>query len=200
MDMHQALKVEVRSLRELDNMAGDRLMSGKWNGASKSYVAPQAPGMADAWTQESAGRGGQRLTEVGEAPPPDGVRAALRLPLGEPAIVRRRAIHLDGEVIELTDSYYPKPIATGTPLAEHKKIRGGAPTLLASLGYQAGRVIEEVEARGATAEEAQQFALTPGAPVLTLLRTNLTNTGQPYEAMVMVMKVPRVLRYEMEVD
>lgn len=175
-------------------------MSGKWNGASMPYVAPQAPGVADAWTQESAGRGGQQLTSVGETTSPEGVRVALQLPPDEPAIVRRREIHLDGEVIELTDSYYPKPIAAGTPLAEHKKIRGGAPTLLASLGYRAGRVVEEVGARGATAEEAARFALTPGAPVLTLLRTNLTSTGQPYEAMVMVMKVPRVLRYEMEVD
>jgi DNA-binding GntR family transcriptional regulator len=200
MNTHQALKLEVRSLRALDNMAGDRLMTGKWNGASMPYVAPQAPGATDAWTQESAGRGGQRLTEVGETSPPEEVRAALQLPPGELAIVRRREIRLDGNVIELADSYYSKSLAAGTPLAATKKIRGGAPTFLASLGYRASRVIEAVEARAATPDEAERFATAAGAPVLTLLRTNLTSTGEPYEAMVMVMKTPRVLRYEMEVD
>lgn len=175
-------------------------MSKKWTGASMPYIDPQAPGAADAWTQESRGKGGQRLAEVGEVQPPAWARKALRLDLGESAIVRRREIRLNGEIIELADSYYPTGIAAGTALAERAKIRGGAPTLLASLGYQAARVIEEVEARGATTDEAGGFNLPPGTPVLVMMRTNVTASGEPYEAMIMVMKAPRVLRYEMEVD
>lgn len=175
-------------------------MTEKWTGVSKSYVTPQASGAADAWTQESAGSGGQRLSEVAEVTPPREVQAALGLAAGETVWVRRREVTLDGVVIELAHSYYPIALAAGTALTERKRIRGGAPTLLASLGYRSARVIEEIEARGATPAEAQALTMQPGAPVLELRRTNVTSAGKPYEAMVMVMKTPRVLRYEMEVD
>ncbi|WP_121702134.1 UTRA domain-containing protein [Streptomyces sp. E5N298] len=167
---------------------------------SLAYVAPQENGQADAWTKEAGRRGGQQLIEVTEGVPPEPVAAALHLSPGEPAIVRRRTISLDGDVIELADSYYPPAIARGTALAEKRKIKGGAPTLLAELGYRARHVSEDLEFRSASAAELHALALPKGANVLSLLRITATDDGSPFEVQHMVMKAPRRLHYEIEVD
>ena len=174
-------------------------MSDRWKSTSTPYLQPRAQGEADAWTQEAGSRGTQRLTEVATQAPPAVIGATLGLTAGELAVVRRRVMIFDGSPVELTDSYYPLHVAAGTPLAEHAKIRGGAPTLLANLGYESHRVIEDVAQRTASPEEAAALELEPGTAVLTLLRVSLTRSEQPIEASLMVMKGPRSLRYEMEV-
>lgn len=177
-------------------------MSGKWTSASLAYVQPRASGQTDAWTEESAGqRGSQELVEVAEVEPPQNVAEMLRLTDGERAVVRRRVMRVDGQPIELTDSYYPPAIARGTALAEHRKIRGGAPTLLAELGYRAGHVVEDVESRMPTEQERSALDLTSGEPVLVLSRLTLSHRDEPMEASLMVMRARgRRLRYETEVD
>lgn len=167
---------------------------------SLAYVKPRGAGETDAWSEEARQRGGQRLAEVGEVTPPREVANALRLSPSEKATVRRRIILLDGDVIELADSYYPLSIARGTALAERRKIKGGAPTLLADLGYRPRHVAEDLEFRLANEHERTALALPDGASVLTLLRTTSTDDGNPYEVQLMVMKAPRRLHYEIEVD
>lgn len=166
---------------------------------SLAYVTPRSEGQSDPWTEESKQRGGQRLVEVGEVVPPESVADALRLSPGDRAAVRRRVILLDGEPIELADSYYPLAIARGTALAETRKIKGGAPTLLAERGYRASHVIEDLEFREADNAERAALALPEGATVLALLRTTQAEDGSPFEVQLMVMKAPRRLHYEIEV-
>ncbi|MFL4904856.1 UTRA domain-containing protein [Streptomyces sp. MMS24-I2-30] len=167
---------------------------------SLAYVKPRGEGHADAWTEESRQRGGQHLAEVAEITPPGEVAAALRLSPGATAIVRRRVILLDGDAIELADSYYPTRVARGTKLADKSKIKGGAPTLLAELGYLARHVSEDLELRAADDHERAALNLPEGSNVLSLLRTTSTEDGSPFEVQLMVMKAPRRLHYEIEVD
>ncbi|MCQ8831804.1 UTRA domain-containing protein [Streptomyces malaysiensis] len=167
---------------------------------SLAYITPRSDGQADTWSEEARHRGGQRLTDVAEVIPSNEVASALRLSPGEKAAVRRRAILLDGDVIELADSYYPLSIARGTALAEKRKIKGGAPTLLAKLGFQPHHVTEDLEFRVADELERAALALPEGASVLTLLRITSAEDGSPHEVQFMVMKAPRRLHYEIEVD
>lgn len=167
---------------------------------SLAYVKPRGTGETDAWSEEARQRGGQRLAEVAEVIPPREVANALRLSPGEKAVVRRRIILLDGDVIELADSYYPLSVARGTALTEKRKIKGGAPTLLAELGYQPRYVAEDLEFRSANEFERTALDLPEGASVLTVLRTTSTEDGSPYEVQLMAMKAPRRLHYEIEVD
>ncbi|MEU5496143.1 UTRA domain-containing protein [Streptomyces griseofuscus] len=167
---------------------------------SLAYVTARQEGQADAWSEEVRQRGGQLLAEVGEVDPPAEVATALRLAADEKAAVRRRIILLDDQAIELADSYYPMSVAGGTALMEKRKIKGGAPTLLAQLGYKARRVSEDLEFRPATQAERLGLALPNDAHVLTLLRTTSTEDGSPFEVQFMVMKAPRRLHYEIEVD
>lgn len=167
---------------------------------SLAYIKPRGAGESDAWSDEARQRGGQQLTEVAEVIPPQEVCDALHLSPGERASVRRRTILLDEQVIELADSYYPLSVARGTALTEKRRIKGGAPTLLAELGYQPRHVTEDLEFRAANEFERAALALPDGGSVLTLLRTTSTDDGSPYEVQLMVMKAPRRLHYEIEVD
>lgn len=174
-----------------------------WDGPSGIYLSPRAPGETDAWTDATAraGRTGtQQIREVTEAVPPLEVAGALQLPAGAAAVVRRRTIFLDGKPVETVDSWYPSSIASATPLAEPAKIKGGAVTLLANLGYSARAALDDISVRGATDTEADLLGLSVGAPVIVVFRTTVSEQEVPFEATVMIM-VPenRHLRYPLSV-
>ncbi|MBD3549844.1 UTRA domain-containing protein [Streptomyces sp. JV180] len=176
----------------------------EWVSTSADYTKPRPPGAADAWTEEAnrqSTKGSQELTRTGQAVPPPAVANAFRLAAGETAIVRGRTIYSDDAPVELADTYYPRDIAEGTALAEPRKIKGGAVTLLAELGHVAARVIEDVTARPASQAEQQQLQLADHEPVVVIERLSLNEAGKPVQADVMVAPAKlRRLRYEMKVS
>lgn len=173
-----------------------------WTSTSMAYLRPQNG--VDAWTAEAATRGGvgtQRLLKVETIKPPAAIEAALELRSSEAATLRLRLIELDGHPVEIASSWYPADIATGTGLADTKKIRGGAPQLLADLGRGIDSVVEDVESRLPTAEEAGMLHMDPHQPVLVLYRLARDHDDRPVEMSVMVTPgSQRRLRYEMKVS
>ncbi|MFJ3497825.1 UTRA domain-containing protein [Streptomyces sp. NPDC086091] len=169
-----------------------------WIGDTQPYLAPRQEGERDAWSSEAAARGRrgtQRLLAVEEVAPPIAVRDFFGMGPEEKAVVRRRLILLDGEPIELADSYYPARVARGTQLAQVGKIRGGAVTLLATMGFTAeDSPLEDVAAEIASSSECESLSLPPGSPVLILTRFTRSTTGEPMEVSVMTMT--RHLRYQ----
>lgn len=180
------------------------MASGEWVSASAPYVAPRHTGASDAWTEESAkhGRkGGQKLTFAGEIPAPKEVAEAFGIAEGSATVARKRIITLDGEPIELTDTYYPTAIAAGTPLAEPGKIKGGAISLLAQLGHAPSRVHEDVTARMPSTNERETLSLGDRDPVLILRRVTTDKEGAPIQVDLMTMPARgRHLNYEMQVN
>ncbi|MFD8299180.1 GntR family transcriptional regulator [Streptomyces bauhiniae] len=175
----------------------------KWVSASMPYLTPRERGQADAWGAEAAargGKGGQRIVHAGEVPASGEVADLLGVAVGEAVVVRRRVIELDGQPIELTDTYYPTAIARGTRLAERGKIPGGAVTLLAELGHRGVRVREDVTARMPDPDERETLRLDTGEPVLRLNRVTFDEAGQPIQTDLIVMPAHRQrLRYEIQV-
>ncbi|MFD6973015.1 GntR family transcriptional regulator [Streptomyces sp. NPDC059949] len=157
----------------------------------------------DAWSsgaREAGRRGGQRILHAGEVTASAEVARMLGLAAGETVVVRRRLIELDGEPVELRDTYYPADVAVGTALAAARKIRGGAVTLLADLGYAGVHVVENITARMPEASEQQQLRLGPVEPVLQLARTTYDSADRPIQADVMVMPAGRQqLQYEIRI-
>lgn len=182
----------------MDDGAGSRAV---WIVNSLPYLTAQKEGQADAWSKEAAraGRSGtQRIRAAGMEVPPAEVASALLVPTGVAAVVRRRTILLDGQPVELADSWYPGEIAAGTALAAAGKIKGGAVTLLAALGYTVHEVREDITARVVSLAEAVGLEVPEGTPVIVLSRTCLTAGGMPFEASVMVMVAAgRHLRYRL---
>lgn len=178
------------------------MTGARWTGSSTPYLGSE---QGDAWRQEAAalGRfGTQRITWAGETEASEEVSAALDLPPGSSVIGRQRLILLDEQPIELAYSYWPTDLARDTDLAQPRKIRGGAVSLLADLGYQPASVDEQIRTRPPTAEEIRALVLSdPREWVLTLTRTITNDDGRPYEASIMVSpgRIGR-LNYSMKVD
>ncbi|MFB4275690.1 UTRA domain-containing protein [Nonomuraea sp. MTCD27] len=142
--------------------------------------------------------GTNQVREVAEITPPADVANDLHVNPGETVIVRRRLVLLDGEPIELADSYFPAFIARGTALADQGKIRGGAVTLLAELGYTTASMLERISARPSTADERDLLNLNVTDWVLILRRVTRTADGTPFECSVMTMVADgRELQYEL---
>ncbi|MET9913583.1 UTRA domain-containing protein [Streptomyces sp. NPDC006476] len=162
-----------------------------WMGDAQPYLTPRQAGERDAWSEEAAARGrrgSQRLLAVEEVDPPDFVREFLDLGPTDRAVVRRRLILLDGEPIEMADSYYPAHVARGTRLAERGKIPGGAVTLLAELGFTPeDEPLEDVFAATASPDQCAALGLSPSTPVLVLTRFTASTNGEPLEVSVMTM-------------
>ncbi|MFI6466910.1 GntR family transcriptional regulator [Streptomyces sp. NPDC050538] len=178
------------------------MSSGEWVSSSVPYVVPREKGEGDAWQDEAAAKGGvgsQRIVRAGEVPAPSEVAALLLIGDGADVVVRQRVIYLDDQPTELTDTYYPVDVAGGTRLEGTAKIRGGAVTLLAELGYTAHRVREEVSARMPTEAEQQVLVLTDAEPVLCMTRVTLNADGRPFQVDTSVFPASgQRLRYELE--
>lgn len=178
------------------------MTDARWTGASTPYIESN---QGDVWGREAAERGRtgtQRILSADKTSAPRSVAEALDLKPGDSVIARQRLIILDGRPIEVAHSYWPASIADGTALARTGKIRGGAVTLLAELGYQPGTVDEDVQTRPPTKEEAEALQLADNSEwILALTRTITTPDGRPYEVSVMVSpgRIGR-LHYSMKVD
>ncbi|MFE2838484.1 UTRA domain-containing protein [Streptomyces mirabilis] len=162
-----------------------------WVGDAQPYLAPRPEGTQDAWSAEAEARGrkgGQRLLAVTEVDPPETVRHFFNCGPGDKVMVRRRLILLDGEPVELADSYYPMNIARGTALSEKGKIRGGAVTLLGSMGFvPEDDPLEDVAAATATAMQCMSLGIPMNSAVLVLTRFTRSTLGQPVEVSIMTM-------------
>lgn len=125
------------------------------------------------------------LLEVAEVPAPAEVAQGLRIEVGEHAVLRRRMLRHAGRPVEIEWSYYPLELAAGTELAGPHRVRGGAPKVLADLGYPQRYFVDAVSARMPTSEEAELLAL-PDVPVIRQFRIVLSDDDRPVEASVMV--------------
>ncbi|MFH8436628.1 GntR family transcriptional regulator [Streptomyces sp. NPDC018007] len=154
-----------------------------------AYMAPSTTGEPYRWLTEaknSGSRARSTLLDVTEAEPPADVADALALPSGGTAVLRHQLLSIDDEPAELVASYYPLDIAEGTALTEPRRIPGGTPTLLASLGYPPRLSVDRVSARVATQEQYRLLRLPGDLPVLRTLRVVFSDDDRPIEATVMV--------------
>jgi GntR family transcriptional regulator len=151
------------------------------------YVRDRQPFVIDAsaYIDPGSGRFRYRLVGAEEAVPPADVVEALELDLEVAAIVRRRVLVHDEQPVELSASYYPADLAAGTDLSRPVKIRGGAPRVLADLGFPQRRFVDRISARPPTVEEVEMLELPEGTPVIRQLRT-IYSERRPVEASVLI--------------
>lgn len=126
-----------------------------------------------------------QLLDVSEARPPADAAQMLGLADGEVAVMRHRLLLHLNEPVEISWSYYPLDLAAGTPLARRPRIRGGAPRVLADLGWPQHRFTDRISARQPTTAELERLDLPADVPVIRQLRT-IYSGSRPVEASVLV--------------
>jgi GntR family transcriptional regulator len=143
----------------------------------------------------------QRLREVAviEAPVEVGIR--LDVDEGSPVIVRRRLFLVNGQPVALCDSFYPADLASGTCLAGSSRIKGGAHAVIEDpdgpIRRRIARSVDDLISRMPTPEEVSCLQMSPGVPVVRILRTVYDAVDRPLEVQDTVAAADRhAFRYE----
>lgn len=152
------------------------------------YVRDRQPFVIDAtaYIPPKPGRFRYQLLSVDTVRPPADIANVLRLDPGSNAIVRTRILVHDDQPVELSSSYYPAEIAAGSSLAQATKIVGGAPRVLADLGFPQRTFTDRISVRSPTVEEVETLDLPTGTPVIRQLRVVYSDDERPVEASVLI--------------
>ncbi|YCK35207.1 GntR family transcriptional regulator [Actinomadura sp. ATCC 39365] len=152
------------------------------------FVRQRQPFVVTATAYKTPTPGGYKyeLLHVREVTPPADVAQALQLEDGEQAIERHRLLLHADIPIEMSWSYYPSRIAAGTPLAGRGKIKGGAPRVLAELGFPEREFQDRISVRQPRTEEVEALDLPIEVPVIRQFRVIYSDGGAPVEASILV--------------
>lgn len=127
-----------------------------------------------------------RLITVSEAQPPADVARFLGLCDHDLAVMRHRLMLSAGRPLEVSWSFYPLEVASGTELADARLIRGGVPRVLEDLGLTCAAPDDVLSVRMPTTTEAELLEISNGQPILRTLRVVRSTGGRPLEASVLV--------------
>ncbi|MEU3522188.1 GntR family transcriptional regulator [Streptomyces sp. NPDC006654] len=167
------------------------------------YMPPAEGGQPYRWISEAekrSQRASVKLLEVETVTPPFEVREVFGLNADGQALLRKQLLLVEDEPTELAQSYYPLDLAEGTALMERRKIRGGTPTLLASLGYPPVSFVDEVSSEIPTEEEVVSLELPKDMPVMMTFRVVHSDGERPIEVSLLVKAAHRYrMRYAVKV-
>lgn len=150
------------------------------------FVRDREPFVVDAaaWFAPASRGVTYTLLAVEETTPPREVVEALG---AERAVLRNRLMRRDSDPVEVSWSYYPLPLVAGTALTGRAKIRGGAPAVLAELGYPQRSFVDRLSVRPPTRREAELLEMPGGVPVFRQFRIVLGgDEGRPVEVSVLI--------------
>lgn len=171
------------------------LCAGHGEGVTPAGVVHQVAGLALFAGLSAAafvlarplGRGySYELLQVQEMSPPGDVAAAFGFSGDDLVVMRHRLLLHDDAPVELSWSYYPMSIAAGSPLADRRRMRGGAPQALADLGFPQSRFVDRISVRQPTESEVQALDLPMDVPVFRQFRVIYSDGDRPVEVSVLI--------------
>lgn len=140
-------------------------------------IAAYLPPSPDGYTYD--------ILRTGEEVPPAEVARVFGLMSGEQAMLRCRLMRYQGHPLEAVWSYYPLHVVRGSALVGSGLVPGGAPRVLAELGYPERYFTDAISARMPTPEEESLLQL-PDVPVIRQFRVIYSDDDRPVEASVLV--------------
>lgn len=149
---------------------------------------PASPEM-DRWMTEQTtlGRSPSQRINVEIIQSPDRVADRLVLSADDLVVVRRRVRYLNNEPFNINDTFYPFDLVQGSEIVNPADITRGGSQVLAELGYEQVRAIDEIEARMPLPDEVSRLELGPGTPVAVHRQTSYTKDDQPVRHTVNVL-------------
>lgn len=109
--------------------------------------------------------------------------AWLEVPEGAEVTLRRRQWEVDGDVLQLFDSYFPRDLVRGTALDGPTMVEQGSYWGLESIGHRPARFTEEIAARPPSAEEAAALRTGVGTALLEVRRVTRDGEGRVIEGL-----------------
>lgn len=187
-DLKDKFNVAVRTMQEaLQVLKDEGLIVGQ--PGQGVFVLAKKPHVFDtsAYKAPAPGAYDYKILDVTEVRPPGDVADLLGLPNDGVAVCRHRLTSYGGVPVELDRSYYPADIARGTPLEQARKIRGGAPRVLAEAGYSQREFVDQVSVRPPTTEEFTLLEMPESAHLLCQTRVIYSDNQRPVEVSLLAM-------------
>ncbi|MFD9422626.1 MULTISPECIES: GntR family transcriptional regulator [unclassified Streptomyces] len=163
----------VRSRPPVQRKSSDRFRRTHRKAGKAAYLAE---------AEQSGGRPSVTILFIGPAKAPEEIAERLGVPAGSQVLARKRRYFREGVPTEEATSYLPWDVAKDIPemFAENPG-GGGIYARLEDHGHTLGEFTETVRARLATKAEASALALSPGSPVIHLVRNATTKPGRVVE-------------------
>ncbi|MFI8276469.1 GntR family transcriptional regulator [Streptomyces sp. NPDC085929] len=138
-----------------------------------------------AYLAESAQSGAEAKVSVlfiGPMEAPEDIAGRLEVEAGAQVLARRRLYFRNGTPVETATSYLPWDVVKDIPeLFAENPGGGGIYARLEEHGHVFAEFVETLQARPASKAETSELALSPGAPVVHLVRDAVTEAGRVVE-------------------
>ncbi len=163
----------VRSRPPVERKSADRFRRAHRKAGKAAYLAE---------AEASGGVPSVTVLFVGPTAVPQEIAERLGLPVGTQVLARKRRYFRDGVPTEEATSYLPWDVVKDIPevFAENPG-GGGIYARLEEHGYVLAEFAETVRSRLATKAETKALALSPGSPVLHLVRDAVSESGRVVE-------------------
>ncbi|MFJ9886516.1 GntR family transcriptional regulator [Streptomyces sp. NPDC091287] len=163
----------VRSRPPVQRKSSDRFRRTHRKAGKAAYLAE---------AEQSGGKPSVTVLFIGPTEAPAEIAERLGVPAGSQVLARKRRYFREGVPTEEATSYIPWDVAKNIPemFAENPG-GGGIYARLEEHGQILAEFSETVRARLATKAEASALALSPGSPVIHLVRNAETESGRVVE-------------------
>ncbi|MCA6091627.1 GntR family transcriptional regulator [Streptomyces sp. SCA3-4] len=192
-ETHHGRGSYVRRLPPVHRKSSDRFRRSHRRGGKAAYMVE---------AQQAGREPSVHVLYVGPTDAPADIAERMRLATGETVLARRRRYFSDGTPTEEAVSYLPWQVAEAIPeMLSDNPGDGGIYARLEEHGHTLVEFVESVRARPATKQEAVALSLSPGSPVIHLIREAVTDRGRVVEVCDTVMAADRfVLEYRIAAE
>ncbi|MFD0267011.1 GntR family transcriptional regulator [Streptomyces sp. NPDC127106] len=163
----------VKARPPVRHRSSDRFRRSLRRGGKAAYLAE---------SEQSGATAKVSVIFIGPMEAPEDIAARLDVEPGTQILARRRLYFRNGTPVETATSYLPWDVVKDIPeLFAENPGGGGIYARLEEHGHVFAEFVETLQARPAAKAEASELALSPGAPVVHLLRNAVTETGRVVE-------------------
>ncbi|MFD7384203.1 GntR family transcriptional regulator [Streptomyces anulatus] len=163
----------VRSRPPVQRKSSDRFRRTHRKAGKAAYLAE---------AEQSGGKPSVTVLFIGPTEAPAEIAERLGVPAGSQVLARKRRYFREGVPTEEATSYIPWDVAKDIPeMFAQNPGGGGIYARLEEHGQILAEFSETIRARLATKAEASALALSPGSPVIHLVRNAETKSGRVVE-------------------
>ncbi len=163
----------VKARPPVRHRSSDRFRRSLRRGGKAAYLAE---------SEQSGATAKVSVIFIGPMEAPEEIAQRLGVEPGTQILARRRLYFRNGTPVETATSYLPWDVVKDIPeLFAENPGGGGIYARLEDHGHVFAEFVETLQARPAAKAEASELALSPGAPVVHLLRNAVTETGRVVE-------------------